>query len=291
MYPRTDRWSQTLTGIGDLPQLQIVPVANLVLHEHHDQQRTPPLIKKLQASGFLRNPPVVIQMQKQSDHYMVLDGANRVSAFRELAIPYILVQVIDPEVDQVELNAWNHVIWGISPDDLFNSIHTLPDVYLQPSRPSQSFQDLMDIHSLASLHLPDKKVFTVFTPCVDVVARIKTLNEMVHRYCKAADVDRTIIYEIDSICDLYDDLAGLVMLPTFDLMDVLSVVEAGFLMPPGSTRFKIAPRVLHVNYYLDELAGNTSLAEKNIKLREYLCACLASKCVRFYAEPTFLFDE
>ena len=280
-----------MTGIGDLPQLQIVAVANLVLHEHHDQQRTPPLIKNLQASGFLRNPPVVVRMQKQSDHYMVLDGANRVSAFRELAIPHILVQVIDPEVDQVELNAWNHVIWGISPDDLFNCIHTLPDVYLQPSRPSQSFQDLMDIHSLASLHLPNKKVFSVFTTLVDILDRIKSLNEMVHRYCDTADVDRTSVYEIESICDLYEDLAGLVLLPGFSLLEVLSVVEAGFLMPPGSTRFKIAPRVLHVNYKLDELASSTSLAEKNIKLREHLCACLASKCVRFYAEPTFLFDE
>lgn len=280
-----------MTGLGDLPQLQIVAVANLVLHEYHDQQRTPPLIENLQSSGVLRNPPIVIRMQNHSDRFMVLDGANRVSAFRELDIRHILVQVIDPDVDQVELNAWNHVIWGITPDDLFNLIHTLPNVYLQPSRPSLSFQDLMDIHSLASIHLPNGVVFTAFTERADLVDRIKTLNEMVLRYCERADIDRISVFEIQSICDLYEDLAGLVLLPTFNLVEVLSVVEAGFLMPPGSTRFKIAPRVLHLNYLIEELASNSSIEEKNRRLRDHLCACLSSKCVRFYAEPTFLFDE
>ncbi len=280
-----------MTGIGDLPQLLIVAVSNLVLHEHHDQQRIPPLIEKLSTSGVLRNPPVVIRMQKQPDHYMVLDGANRVSAFRELGIPHILVQVIDPEVDQVELQSWNHVIWGILPDDLFNIIQALPAVYLHPSRPSQSFQDLMDIHSLASIHLPNGKVFTAFTSTADSVDRVRSLNKLVHRYCEIANIDRTSVYQIQALYDLYEDLAGLVLLPTFDILEVIDIVEAGFLMPPGSTRFKIAPRVLHVNYLLEDLIREIPIEKKNVKLREHLCTWLASKCIRFYEEPTFLFDE
>lgn len=280
-----------MAGIGDLPQMIIAPVDKLVLHEYHDQQRTPPLMDRLRSDGMLRNPPMVIQMEKQADHYMVLDGANRVSAFQVLGIPHILVQLVSPEVDHVELHSWNHVIWGIPPDDLFNVLQALPDVILQPSRPSQSFEDLMDIHSLASIHLPNGKVFTAFIPTSDLFDRVKSLNEVVRCYCERASIDRTSVYQIDTLCDLYDDLTGLVLLPTFDILDVLDVVEAGFLMPPGSTCFKIAPRVLHVNYPLVELACNLPIEEKNIKLREYICACLASKCVRFYGEPTFLFDE
>ena len=280
-----------MTGIGDLPHLEIVPVANLVLHEYHDEQRTPPLMERLSSSGVLRNPPVVIRMQKQQDHFMVLDGANRVSAFRKLSIPHILVQVISPEKDQVELQAWNHVIWGLPSDELYNSFQGIPEIMLQPSQPSRSFQNLMDLHSLVSIHLPNGKVFTACTSTVDLIDRVKALNKIVNCYCEIASIDRTSVYEIQSLFDLYDRLTALVMLPTFDIHEVLDVVEAGCLMPPGSTRFTIAPRVLHVNYLLEELNSNISIDQKNINLRDYLCACHTSKCVRYYAEPTFVFDD
>ena len=117
------------------------------------------------------------------------------------------------------------------------------------------------------------------------------MNKFVKRYCGSASVDRTSVYQIQPLCDLYDNLAGLVLLPTFDILEVVNVVEAGYLMPPGSTCFKIAPRVLHVNYPLKELENNTTIDQKNSNLQDYLCSCLASKCVRYYAEPTFLFDE
>lgn len=291
MYCSKHRWSRRLAGICDLPSLEIVPVANLVLHEYHDEQRTPPLIEKLRTSGVLRNPPVVVRMQKQQDHFMVLDGANRVSAFTKLGIPHILVQLISPDKDQVELHAWNHVIWGLSPDDLFNMLGKIPGVKLQPSRPSQSFQDLMDIQSLVSLHLPNGKVFTALILTVDLIDRVRSLNEVVKSYCETASVDRTSVYQIQPLCDLYEDLAGLVLLPTFDILEVMDIVEAGYLMPPGSTCFRITPRVLHVNYPLSELESAISIDEKNTNLRDYLCECLSSKCVRYYAEPTFLFDE
>ena len=150
-----------------MSQLAIVPVENSILHEYHDVQRTPHLIKKLFASGVLRNPPIVIPMRQIEDSFMVLDGANRVSAFRRTGIPHILVQIVQADDPNLDLNAWNHVLWGIPPDDLFNSLRKVPGIMLQPGTQSLSFRDLMDIHALASIHLPNGSAFTAFTPSVD----------------------------------------------------------------------------------------------------------------------------
>jgi hypothetical protein len=75
------------------PHLEIIPVANLVEHEWHDDQRTPPLAARIQESGVLRNPPIATPLWEDSQRFMLLDGANRVTAFRKLNFPHVVVQV------------------------------------------------------------------------------------------------------------------------------------------------------------------------------------------------------
>jgi hypothetical protein len=276
---------------NDLPRLAVVPVDDLVMHEYHDEQRTPPLVEKLRASGVLRNPPIVVPFQGAGERSMVLDGANRVSAFRQMGIPHILVQVLEADDPNLELNAWNHIVWGVSSDDLYAALRLIPEMVLQPSTLELSFQDLMDLHSLATLCLPNGKVFTAFTPTLDLFNRIRKMNELVATYIEIGEVDRTSAYHLSPLVEMYQDFAGLVMLPRFEVMDVMDVVAAGHLMPPGSTRFSVRARVLHIDYPLYELGADLTTAEKNAAFQDYLCALLAGKCVRYYQEPTFLFDE
>jgi hypothetical protein len=40
----------------EMPDLRVVPVAELVLHELHDAQRSKPLLQRLQTHGVLKNP-------------------------------------------------------------------------------------------------------------------------------------------------------------------------------------------------------------------------------------------
>ena len=46
-----------------------------------------------------------------------------------------------------------------------------------------------------------------------------------------------------------------------------------------------------LNYPLDELASNKSLEDKNQTLKHWLQERVSCKSVRFYAEPTVVFDE
>jgi hypothetical protein len=104
-------------------------------------------------------------------------------------------------------------------------------------------------------------------------------------------MDRTTNYTIEPLQELYPDLSGLVLLPPFRIDDVLRLAGEGILMPAGSTRFTIAGRALHVNFPLGILNSDCPLEHKRKQLKEWLQDSMARKRVRYYAEPTFMFDE
>ncbi len=65
----------------------------------------------------------------------------------------------------------------------------------------------------------------------------------------------------------------------------------GHCLPHGLVEISISPRALHLNYALEELASGEALAEKNAALQKWIQARLAGKGVRYYGEPTVLFNE
>src|SRR5438270_6696132 len=93
----------------DIPNLRLLPISSLVLHEHADEKRVERLESRLRSDGFLKNPPVVAPILG-TDRYVVLDGANRTSAVQRLGCPHLLVQVVDYKSPQVQLLTWHHLI-------------------------------------------------------------------------------------------------------------------------------------------------------------------------------------
>jgi hypothetical protein len=285
------RWSLIVSDLHNLPHLEILPVENLILHEYHDHQRTPPIIRNIEESGMLRNPPVVVPLDDDSGRYMVLDGANRTTALREMGVPHTIAQIIQVEDPGLELNPWNHVIWGTNPDTLLDWARTVPGLNLLPSNEENLFRGLLDIRSLAMLHLADGRIYTVYTQEIELVNRVRALNTLVNCYAKRTSMDRTTNYTIEPLQNLYADLSGLALLPPFQVEDVLYLASKGHLMPTGSTRFTITGRALHVNFPLGILNNGQSLEQKSVWLREWLQDSLSHKRVRYYAEPVFMFDD
>src|SRR5436190_8604578 len=115
-----------------LPKLEILPLALMVLHENHDRQRTLPLVDKLRAQGILRDPPVVMPLADGTGRYMVLDGANRVTALAEMEFPHIVVQVVEHDDPNIRLETWNHVVWGMDPGELLAKIREVAGLKLRP---------------------------------------------------------------------------------------------------------------------------------------------------------------
>ncbi|HSF80572.1 MAG TPA: ParB N-terminal domain-containing protein [Anaerolineales bacterium] len=280
-----------MTQIRDLPLLAILPLEKMLLHERHDQQRSPHLLESVRASGILRNPPIVSPLHDRTGRYMVLDGAHRTLVMQQLGLAHILAQVVEPDDPGLALNPWNHVLWELEPEVFHQSIASIPYLNLEPLQNSYLGWDSPNKQILALIKLPDGKVYAVHPPTSDLVTRVNFLNTLVERYKDRSRMDRTNLQDMQSLRKLYPQVTGLVIFPPFRIEEVMYLAGAGYLLPTGTTRFTISPRALHVNYPLSELTADTSLEDKNARLQKWLQERLADKGVRYYAEATFLFDE
>ncbi len=273
------------------PRLEIVDLAALCVHEWYDEQRTPPLVQRMQCGGIFRNPPIVAPMEDGSGRYLVLDGANRTAALRALGSRHVLVQSVLRGDPGLRLRTWNHVLFGLSPVALLAGLRAIPDLDVAGS--DEAYIDLPSRHSVgvALLQTPDGRVYGLSAPTLDLAGRIAMLNAIVDTYKRIARLDRTTFAEVSQLGDVYTDLTGLVIFPKFDLRDLVEIVNAGGLLPPGITRTTVAPRALYVNFPLDRLLGNETLTEKNRLLQELVEQRLKQGRVAYYAGATYLFDE
>jgi len=272
-----------------MPHLAFVPVEKLLIHEWHDDQRTPPLIERMLASRVFRNPPIVSPLNDGSGRYMVLDGANRTTALQKMGYPHALVQVVNPDDPGLKLLNWNHVVWGLAPQAFLEGVQAISEVRLLPGKSDRA--SLWGERDLAIVQIADGERYSVCTDTPDLKRRVGLLNAVVDSYIQRAFLDRTSDWSVVRLVAAYKHLSGLVIFPRFDINQVLSLAGQGCLLPSGITRFQVSPRALHVNYPLEALAADQPLEEKNAVLQRWLQERIERKGVRYYSEATFLFDE
>jgi hypothetical protein len=277
---------------SDLPTLRILPTQKLVPHEWHDEQRSRPLVERLRASGVLRNPPIVTPFDDDSGRYMVLDGANRTSALNLMGIPHALAQVVPADDPHLELNKWNHVLWGWDPNALVKGVSSVPGITFHEIDPEiKREQTHWPLKTLVWLQTRDGKAYVARSEATALADRARNLAKISHVYVDKAHLDRTTGQRVSELNGSYADLTAVVVYPPFKVSQVLELCEAGVLLPPGVTRFTMSPRALRVNYPLDELASNKSIEAKNEALERWVNERVARKDVRYYAEATVLYDE
>lgn len=274
---------------ANLPHLELIPLNSLVIHEQHDEQRTLPLLTRIQESGVWRNPPIVSPLLDSSGRYMVLDGANRITVLREIGCPHAVVQVVEPDDPGLKLYNWNHVVWGWKPVDFFTAIRHVKGINLVED--GMSLPNFWGEDGIAMVQLPEGDLYTIKTAVESLINRVEILNAVVDSYKARANLDRTNEWSVVRLKAAYPDLSGLVIFPHFEIQQVLRLAGDGCLLPTGITRFMVSPRVLHLNYPLAEMAATKPLAEKNEQLQDFIQKRIAEKRVRYYAESTYLFDE
>jgi len=273
-----------------LPHLDILPVESIIPHEHYDSQRSHPLAQKMRENGVLRNPPIVTPFHDAESRYMILDGTNRVMAVRRLGFPHIIAQVVEQQDPGLSLHTWNHVVWGIKPEEFLATIReALPELRRSVSL-ELSLAALAEGKLLLVVSLPNGEVWSAKNIC-DLVEKVNKLNKVVFAYQKQASLDRTSERNAQLLAGLYHNLSGVVIFPHFTIEEVMSLVSQGHLLPAGVTRFTISPRALRVNYPLSELASNRPIEEKQERLKRWIQKRLEEKGIRYYAEATVLYDE
>ena len=91
--------------------------------------------------------------------------------------------------------------------------------------------------------------------------------------------------------DHMGEATAMVIFPRVRPADILELTANGARLPAGITRHVIPNRALRLNLPLEVLGEDKSLEEKNAWLAEMIQQKMMAKGIRYYAEPTFMFDE
>jgi len=273
---------------GEQPSadLRIVELARVEPHEEFDLLRIEALAERIQRDGVVRNPPIVAP--RDGDLFVVLDGANRTSALKHLKYRDAIVQVVD--YGAVELSSWNHAVVGFADGDLVERIAACDRVNLEEVSPDEARRALESGVALAFVSTPDQQVRLLTGPS-DLVEAVGVLRDVVNVYNGSSTIHRVEGDEVSHLSQSLGDFDGLVVFPEFSPTDVLAVVDAGQLLPTGISRHVIPGRALRVNYSLDRLAEDRPLEAKNRVLAAWVLRKVQAKEIRYYQEPTILYDE
>jgi len=286
------------------PELKIVPVKDIIIHEHFDKTRSPKLAKIIADAGVLQDPPIVARLGEGK--YVHLDGANRITVFREedlLNCPHILVQIVDYfDPGRIKLSNWCHLT-QLSKDAFLSrlrrkGIEPLP-VDCNAARALISQGE----GGLCCLFFRDGDVFGVRSGS-DFESRVRLMNEVVRTYERRIERDHLEPEkgewkrQINGLFEKHVDYNVIVAFPKFTPDQVVQIAtklatgenrENVVKMPPGVTRHIVLEgRALRINFPLSTLmAEGMSLEAKNELLKEFL----RKRKPRRYEEPTFMYDE
>jgi len=265
--------------------LLVVPLDKVFPHEHVDPKRVARLAKRLETDGLLVNPTVVVQVDEK---FVVLDGASRITALKELGYAHAIVQIVS-DLEEIELRTWNHVICGAEAGHLVKMLDDLPEVSTIESNPNKILDDMLELGGLCYIHAIDGKVF-IIQPAAGI-NHLEALNKLTNTYIENYQVLRTIKEKIEELQQEHPDLAALVVFPEYPVEQVLQIAKAGRVLPAGITRFIIPGRVLRLNAELSLLKSDESVEEKNKWLYELVTEKQAGSRIRYYKEPVYLLDE
>ncbi len=282
---------EVLTQPAQTPEalpLHVVPLEQVVPHEATDPKHVARLKEALQSQRVLVNPPVVA---KYGELHVVLDGATRTEAFRQLGIPHIVVQVVDPVKGGVTLHTWHHVISGSSWEELSAMLRQIPGLRLTE-------QPVGDVH----VRLQERKGALAYFLTVEGRAYLAelageeydpldVLNAAVACYTEWGNVARTLMTDMQRVQEAYPEVVALAVFPQFSVRDVLEIAARGKRLPQGITRFIVPGRILRLNVPLEVLESNRPLEAKQHWLNEMMREKLAHRRVRYYQEPVIILEE
>lgn len=278
---------EVLSGYQSGNQLNLVvaPIERVLPHEHYDPQRVAALAARLASEETLVNPPVVIHSEGA---YVVLDGATRSQAFRQLGYPHVVVQVVDPDRDKIELHRWNHALTDVTPGQLMGRLRRTGGVYWELADQATAELALEQRDILSYLVTPDDQWYMAVAEAG--ADGMTALNEIVAAYTRlGCTIVRTL--ETHPAETGIPKMAGLMVFPRLSIDEVLRAGIDQKLVPAGITRFVIPGRVLRLHASLERLRAEVPLARKQAWLDKLITAKVYGRKVRYYQEPVLLLDE
>lgn len=270
--------------IMDITQIKIVKTRSLVLHENFDKSRVEIIKQNISKTKLFTNP-ILVTKDIKSNNYVVLDGANRATALRELDIPFALVQEFDYMQEGVKLDRWCHELLVQSLNYWRGKFSKFVDFTLNTDN-----LDLIKKKHKKQIHiLNDKEVYTAFLP-EDLLDLVELLNNISSVYIDKYFFERK---DVDSAItgSLVDGQKTIIIYPKLLKEEVLKLVNNKKPIPSGISRHVIRGRALHINLPISTLKHEGSLRQKNMILKKHLNNLIGTNRLRVYDGSVYLFDE
>lgn len=275
-----------------VPNLKLVPSASVHFHEHPERNRTLRLVERLREEKRLRHPPIVARLEREE--YVLLDGANRVSALKELGYSLLPVQIIEYGDPQVRLKGWHHLLVEGKKLDLRSVYARLDGVHVVEV-PSGELTSLLELRRVFSVFVDETtKCWGIFPSSgrVELRSWMSILNRIVAAYEGKTRLERIKISEFAELPEVFQSLEHeLVLFPTISKVELLQLVQERVMIPTGLTRHLIPGRTLGLNLDLALLDSAASDQAKVARFQELIDDLELRGRIRFYEESAFIMNE
>lgn len=272
--------------------LEIVPIERIIPHEAIDMKRVARLVERLEDDGKLVNPPITTFWK---DRYIILDGATRYSALRQLDYRHAIIQVVDKDRAGFQLHTWYHAISAEEGQssagfkDLAVELDKIEGLRLRSINADES-QGILS-RSEVMCYFIDREGHMTLAEIEPNTSKLAVMNRVVDAYNAWGTVERTLLTDIERLAAQFPRLVAVAVYPQFQPEDVFDAAVEGNFLPAGLTRFVIPGRILRLNADLARLKRDEPPAEKRAWFNEFLAGKLSRSRLRVYQEPVVLLDE
>ena len=273
------------------PEIAVLPINELKLHEAESVERTAKLQERIRADGFLRNPVIVGKVLHSSRlHYLLLDGVHRISALKNLGCRDVVAQLIEYSNEGVRVEVWHQLIRGVDPVNLLKSLKRVFGKALS-KKPEAEANELRK-KELILMHLLLKNGRSyIIERQSNLQSTTAKIREFFSILASLGEVHRVHEDEAKSVLKSSSAATGILFIQPLSKQHIVEIALSKTKLPAGITRHIIPCRALGIAVDLALLRVELSIVEKSKLIRSVVSQRTEDERVRFYAEPTFVFNE
>ncbi len=268
--------------------LRMVALSEVLLHEQIEKKRVARLVERLGMDRYLKNPPIVTEF---GGKFILLDGATRVTALKQIGCLDVVAQVIDYDAPDLVLETWNHMLIDLPVFDVLEAIRHLRGLQIEPMTADAAEAALAQRASIATVMLNDGTVYALTSTETKLAEQARQLNRVVAQYEGRGELFRVAHTDLERLLTENTRLSALIVFPRYHPNEIRHLALNGSKLPMGITRHIIPGRAMRINIPLEILERNEPLPAKNAWLDEWMKSKMRERHVRYYQEPVFLFDE
>jgi hypothetical protein len=270
---------------GEKFELRLMSSSEILLHEECEDNRYGRLVERFNEEKVLYNPLIVGRVE---DRYMLIDGANRFQALREIGCKAILAQIVDYGSPDVSLRSWFHFVNELTTPEL--------ETYLKSNNIEYDKWDgILPLEKLNHIGVISngsrmmKIIFPEELPkMLNSLSKFNRFYESEYTYTR---IDSDTDISSGNVSELSPEEGILIVYPDFKKEDIIKISRLKQKLPAGISRHLIPNRVLHIKILIEALRSDENLDKRNEELQKHIQYKIDTKKVRLYREPLLIFDE